>query len=653
MFKFNSIILLSLVVSQTVLANEAQTQSVLNQASHVFDQQQIKSHGVTNVYNLLNFVPGFQAVMTSNNSAHTQLQVRGVAADSGYVVLMVDGVKLNTLLINDVLMGSPYFDSTLAQTVEIYTGPNAVRFGNNAALAVINIITKKTNRLSIAGGDFNHQNASASLYRNTGYGEFSFFIMDTQGDGQQYASDNIPSASYVLGKDYINQPYKHDQFSINWQLGNYVLHYYSEEHQQDGFLNNQSYHQNNQFNSTNRFISNQYQYQLTDQFNVNAELTYGESEVKSVARIDEAGIRPFSEDYWFGPNWSSRKLDFNLMTNYTWSDTLSFEFGVQWQQQEQDKAGIVTSHLTPDGQDSLPLDLYYLDAIQSVTEYGPYTNLLQSIESHGIFSGMSWQMSPIDHVSAGIRLERNHGFADDVSTHIGYNRILNQKSHVSVEYSEAFRAPNFIELFSQDPYLHGNESLKPEKIRSYQLSYDYTEQDWNATVTAFYQQQSKVIALTFPDSSQRRFYNNLNNKDIFGLEAKGDYKLNQHIKLQGTLTHYFNDTYEQAFQTFATLSLLSQINRFTIGVNNILRSAVDLKAGLDSSDFASTGFNQNATYLVNAVVNYQLGRSILLSLKAENVFDQSHKVYDPSQTDNQLYVPQQTRFVSFTLTYEF
>jgi iron complex outermembrane receptor protein len=654
MFKLNPIILLSLVISQPLLAADPASSRAstpvakpnLHQPTQVFEQQHIKSYGVSNVYNLLNYVPGFQSVVGSNQSAHNKLQIRGVSADSGYIVLMVDGVKINTLLSNNVLMNSPYFDLTLAQRVEVYTGPNAVRFGNNAVLAVINVITKKSNHVSLELGSDHHTKGSASLSRKTSYGELSFYIMNAQGDGGEYSSDNIPTSRYLTNKNYMNKPYEYDQLNASWQVGNYILSYYREEQEQDGFLNNQSYYQGNQFNAQTQFISNQYHKKINDKLSFKTDLTFSEHKVKSVALLGDAGIRPFSEEYWFGSNLSAIKTEFNFTGYYTWSNSLSLEFGTQWQEQEQDEAAVITSHLTGDNQSSLPLDRYYLGGIKTISEFGEYANLLQRIESHGLFSNLDWTITPMDYLSAGIRLERNHGFSDDVSTQLTYTRVLNEKSNITAQYSEAFRSPNFYELFSENLLAYGNSELEPEKIRAYELSYDYTATNWSGRVTSFYQQQSKVIGLDEVDSELGNTYRNRNDKDMFGVTVKGEHQFNPMVKLEGTFTHYFNDTEDYNFQTFGSVGLITQIDGFTIGLNTVIRSGVKVTSNTE------TVFKEDPVMLVNAVVNYQLGRSILFSLKLENAFDQQHNVYDSSQIQNQFYVTQPTKFVAFSITYE-
>lgn len=665
--KPNSIFLYSLLICQLLFAaqTEAQTKKnkakqtkietaselVVQQPDYVFDQQKIQSYGASNLYSLLNYLPGFQNVTGENVSVHSQLQIRGVNAEDGYLVLMIDGIKINSLLLNDVQMSSPYFDLTLAERVDIYTGPNAVKFGNNAALAVINVITKKSNYVLFEGGQYHHKKGVASLFRKTRFGDFSFFVSDTQGDGANYSSNNIPSSSYLDGKDYIDKPYVHDQLSVSWQIGNYVMNYYQEQHEQDGFLTNQNYHPDNQFESKTKIFSNKLHGQITKNVSYKTDLSYSDYSVESVGLIDEGGIRPFSEDYWFGPDTASYKIEFNISTLYAWSEWLHFEFGGQWQKQEQYKAGIITSHLTSDRQSSLPLDRYHYEELQSVSDFDDYSSLLQDVKSHALFTNMNWKMTGVDTLSAGIRLERNHNFSDDISMQFNYKKSLNPKSELTVEYSEGFRSPTFSELFSTELSYYGNSSLTPEKIRSFEVGYSYKEQTWNVDVTSFYQEQSDVIALTDYDTGFRRVYRNLDDQELLGLETKAEYQMNKNWNLAGTLTHYFNDTQNHEFTTFGSLSLLGQLGQFNVGLNTIVRSGLDLANETGSVD--EVVFDGSSTVLVNAVINYQLGRSLLFSLKVENAFEQDYNVYDASQTLNQYYVPQQKQFASFSLTYEF
>jgi iron complex outermembrane receptor protein len=666
--KPNSIILLSLLISQSFFVAQAATkaeaatkkakietasESIFQQPDYVFDQQKIQSYGASNLYSLLNYLPGFQNVIGENVSAHSQLQVRGVNAEDGYLVLMIDGVQINSLLFNDVQMSSPYFDLSLAERVDVYTGPNAVKFGNNAALAVINVITKKSNYVLLEAGQSEHKKGIASLFRKTRFGQFSFFIAESQGDGGKYSSSNIPTSSYLDDKEYINQPYVHDQLSASWQLGNYALSYYEEQHEQNGFLSDQNYHPDNRFESKTRFLSNQLHGQPHKDVSYKADLSYTDQEVKSVGLIREGGIRPFSEDYWFGPNWASNKLELNISSVYAWSEWLSFEFGGQWQRQEQSKAGVITSHLSPDLQNSLPLDRYHFDELQSVSDFGQFSSLLQEVESHGLFTNVNWKMTGVDTLSAGVRLERNHSFSDDISMQFNYKRSLNTKSALTVEYSEGFRSPTFTELFSKELSYYGNPSLTPEKIRSFEVGYSYIAQTWNVDVTSFYQKQTDIIALTDFDTGFRRLYSNLEAQEMFGIETKADYQMSQNWKLAGTLTHYLTDTENSEFTTFGSLSLLGQVGRLNVGFNTILRSGVEVDLSDETSSNEQVVFDENPTVLVNAVINYQLGRSILFSFKIENAFERDHKVYDSSQALNQYYVTQQKQFASLSLTYEF
>ncbi len=645
--KISSFSILALMTSQTVMANEtvdtASSQLQLHKPSYVFNQRQIQNSGVSNVYSLLNFLPGFQSVIAENQSTHVQTQVRGLSAESGMIVVMIDNVKVNSLLSKDVQMLMPYFDLTLVERVEVYRASDGVKFGNNAGSAVINIVTKKSNFISLEAGSYDHNRASVGLNKQTDFGTFSLSLSRNEGDGANYNEQNMPVSSYSNTENHINKPYLHKQLNAKWQLGNLLINYYQDQHLQDGFLNQQSYNSDNQFSAKNQFLSSQYQHKYSDKVSINADLTYAQNKIKSVALVEQGGIRPFSEDYWYGPNWSATNLALNLGVDYLYSANLSFDLGGQWQQQEQDKAGLVTSHLTSDKQNSLPLDRYYLGGIETVSDFVPFNNLLQNIESHGLFTNAYWKMSSVDQMSAGVRLERIHGYSDVLLVQLQYQRQINEKSLASAQYYQGFRAPTFNELFFDGPFEQGNINLDVETIDTFELNYQFTEQKWHAGVTAFYQKYNDAIALK-NTNGQAFIYDNVGNKDIAGLEANSEYQLNANWQLTASLTHYFNQTVNNALTTFAAVGVNGTVDNASFGLNTVIRSAESDKSAL---------FKQEAHAIVNAVVNYNFGRSISLSLKVENAFNDKQNVYDASQAANQYYVPQQRRFVSLTLGYQF
>lgn len=645
--KISSFSIFALMTSQTVMANEsankASSQLQLHQPSYVFNQQQIENSGVSNVYSLLNFLPGFQSVIAENQSTHMQTQVRGMSAESGMIVVMIDNVKVNSLLSKDVQMLMPHFDLTLVEKVEVYRAADAIKFGNNAGSAVINIVTKKSNFISLEAGSHHHNRASVGLNKQTDFGTFSLSLSRNEGDGADYNEQNIPVSSYSNTENHINKPYLHKQLNAKWQVGQFLINYYQDQHLQDGFLNQQSYNPDNQFTVKNQFLTTQYHHEYSNKLSFNTDLTYAQNKMESVALIEKGGTRPFSEDYWYGPNWAATNVAFNLTADYKYSDALNFEFGGQWQQQEQDKAGLVTSHLTSDKQNSLPLDRYYLGEIQTVADFKPFNNLLQTVESHGLFTNSYWKITELDQISGGVRLERIHGYSDIVLVQLQYQRQINEKSLASARYYQGFRAPTFNELFFDGPFEQGNKNLDVETIDTFELNYQFTEQKWHAGVTAFYQKYNDAIALNSANG-QDFIYANIGNKDIAGIEGNSEYQLNANWKLTASLTHYLNQTVNNAFKSFAAVGVNGTVDNASFGLNTIIRSAESDK---------SVGFKQDAHAIVNAVVNYNFGRSISLSLKVENAFNDKQNVYDVSQVANQYYVAQQRRFVSLTLGYQF
>lgn len=83
----------------------------------------------------------------------------------------------------------------------------------------------------------------------------------------------------------------------------------------------------------------------------------------------------------------------------------------------------------------------------------------------------------------GLRFDYNQYFKEHLTYKIGYSYLFdNFKLRAST--STGFRAPSLNQLFASAPV--GNENLKPEKSKSYDLGFDYTFLNIESSTTFFY-----------------------------------------------------------------------------------------------------------------------------------------------------------------------
>ena len=161
----------------------------------VITAKQIKYMGFRTLTDILKTVPGFDISM--NNDGTKEIGVRGVLS-SPKVKILIDGHSVNdpysgeaTFNFNDLVVEN-------IKRIEIIRGPGSALYGQNAFLAVVNVITKDTEdidgfQLTTSGGSFDTQNYNMLFGKEYGDLKILGFLdyLDTQGFSKKIEQDVI------------------------------------------------------------------------------------------------------------------------------------------------------------------------------------------------------------------------------------------------------------------------------------------------------------------------------------------------------------------------------------------------------------------------------------------------------------------------------
>lgn len=115
--------------------------STVGSSMTVISGEELEKKGITEVVDALKTVPGVSFSRNGGVGQTTSLRIRG--ADSGQVVVMIDGV-----VVNDPTNTSGFYDFNALHVhnidrIEILRGPQSAVYGGNAVGGVVNIITKR------------------------------------------------------------------------------------------------------------------------------------------------------------------------------------------------------------------------------------------------------------------------------------------------------------------------------------------------------------------------------------------------------------------------------------------------------------------------------------------------------------------------------
>jgi len=172
-----------------------------------------------------------------------------------------------------------------------------------------------------------------------------------------------------------------------------------------------------------------------------------------------------------------------------------------------------------------------------------------------------WEMLSDLILTAGIRLDEYSDIGSTLSPRIGLVWNVTDRSELKLLYGEAFRAPNFEELYSiNNPIAIGNPSIGPEKMKTFEISAGYRPSQKAAiNVTAFHNEFTDRIELDRSLAIPQ--FHNAGKARIQGLESEIQYIID-------TYRVYANHTWQRPEdRTRDTRIADVPSNRFNFGVD--------------------------------------------------------------------------------------
>jgi outer membrane cobalamin receptor len=158
-------------------------------------------------------------------------------------------------------------------------------------------------------------------------------------------------------------------------------------------------------------------------------------------------------------------------------------------------------------------------------------NPVASTQHQGVFSKLSYSFDEETEFEAGVRAEQT-SLRDRVDTYqIGLTFLKNFK----LEHSTGFRVPSLFQLYAPANTYGGNSSLKIEKARSWNLSYDYSSETGTAYSVALFQTNFDDLVTYVGTPFAGGGYRNLARTETKGIEAGLSTGVTDSLRLDATL----------------------------------------------------------------------------------------------------------------------
>lgn len=584
----------------------------------IFNEKSIQLLGVESAYELMNFVPGMQSTRGDWVGAVPKDHARGVYLDSGNILVMINGERINESSFGKASVYMPFIPIEVIDKVEFIRGPGSALYGSNAFLGVMNIITKHTNNdVATMIGTHGKYGVSASVSKQLTDDLMGFAsIAINQKEGEKYpqgVKDPLQSVYFEFGRDIA-------ELELRGRYNQVEL---------DEFINLAGYSKQNQHNSENSFVSLAYSVIKNATTELATKIAYSDHKIASAGLILAGANNPkASEDFLLGPDWQT--TDFNIDIDYShhFNNDWVINAGYEYANSKQISADVRTNYFDQASGEIIVEQSYYLGAITTIKGYAAFKNLKATFETHSLYTQLKLPLSHQLTLFVGGRYDDVKNIDSKLSPRIAAIYQPSLANTVKLQYGESFRTPVTNELYSNDDVTVGNTNLQSEYVKTTELVWRYQVENWYFN-TVFFHNQLNDFIITVPHASNTNmftFENQLNDTNP-GIELDSQWQVAPDFSLTGTYTQYFDPPMNPTFKRFATLVASFDMKPMMVSVNTIWRDEVNV-TGHDISKFSQPSY-----LLIGAVASYELTEQSDISLKIHNLFDKYYDSFDPRLAD--------------------
>ena len=475
----------------------------------VLNAEQIERLGVRYLYELLNFVPGFQSQRAAESGLAYGYSVRGRrnSNQSKETLLVLDGMILNDGR-TDAANGSVKLLSVdQIDRIEVIRGPGSVLYGSGAYSGVINIITKaRQTALKLAAGSEEAGAVTGLYHHDSRYGQWDVYAYGYGDGGQDYRlTDTYNPAASVDTQD----PYQSTELRVRYRHQNVsatLFHYYAAGHD---FYSIESI--SNRYNQS-AYHHTQAQLRLDVQPLDGHDMFVTVDATRDGQQYDnqqtaQGALVPISTPVSSDPlvlksRLGAETLRVHVHDQFSVSDAWQVQMGVQWRKSHLSESGSYTNYdVIALIEQDYPVS-YYGDFSTRFASDGEYNK-----ELYSAYVQPQWSDDE-NQVTLGLRYDEDTRGFEQITPRLGWVHGLSESSSVKLLYGEAFRSASLVEgLDPNSPILRGNAELKNETIKTTDLVYVVHRPSLNYQLGLYHNRYENPILIEFADDGVRQHSN--------------------------------------------------------------------------------------------------------------------------------------------------
>lgn len=597
-----------------VIVTASRINESLNTTLHdvsVINREQIELAGQTTLIEILQMQPGIE--ITNNGGAGKAAGVFMRGTNSGHVLVLVDGVRLNS-----ATAGTTTFENlpiALIDKIEILRGPAASVYGQDAVGGVIQIFTKKGSGkpqfyANLGYGSYNTKTAEAGAHGEIGSTQFSIGVSSLDTDG---------FSSYKTNDSNFNDHDSYRNLSATGSLSHSIV---------DGHdLGLQFLHSKGKTRFDNRFNI----FAFDPAFSDNAEMTqhsysvYTKNKITSnwlsTVKIGEGYDEQltFSAPSFFTPQ--SRSVYRTKQHQWSWQNDIELPLGM---------ATLAYDRLEERVKSTSTFDK------NARNNDGYYLGYLVGLDNHTI--------------QANYRSDHSTSFGTNDTHGLAYGYRFNNHWRSKLSYGTAFKAPTFNDLYT--PFTdfgggfsyQGNPNLKPETARNKELSLSYSNNSTDISATYYHNDIRNLIlgAQGIPADTAI----NLGSATIEGLTLTGSHlfgkwQLSGSVDVQSPKNNDTDNQLIRRSKQHASANLNYSLGDWRFGIESIASSK---RYNDPTNQLSIAGYT-----IFNLTTDYKINQDWKVQARINNAFDKDYALaYDGNpKTDGFAYnTPGSNLFVS-------
>jgi outer membrane receptor protein involved in Fe transport len=581
----------------------------------VFTHDQLDAMGVDYLHELMNMVPGFQVTRGGDTPVNYTYSARGrrLGVRAREIILVVDGRVFMDPRSSGADSAVGFFPLNNVERIEIIRGPGSAIYGSGAFTGVINIISRKQNRVALAAGS-EQQKMDLGFSESSGDWALNIYahVYEDKGQNYQLASGNTTT-----------DPHRENLVDMNLAYRNTQVQIFNSEQSADNFyvlekVNNAF----NEYRHTSRNLNLKQYLNINENWHgnlsagyINVEQTFHGTLIQQSALAGITNANPMLAKVLLGG-----EAYYAAFTNdITLSNKSSWQFGFDWKHEHETDAKAKTNY-----------DLAALAARNfPISYYGDFDQAFMvgseaSRKTSGVYSQLLHQLTDSTRLTLGARYDYYQDIGNHLSPRIGLVHQINEHHSMKLLYGEAFRAPSMAETgLLNNPVVVGNPDLNNETVKTIELIWIASWNNLSTGAGFHHNQYENPIASGLIGTT--RTYVNAEDSSNYGGGARIDWQISDHwlFRVSYGFMENLPDTAFREADDLIMSSLNYQQEKWNWNLSTNYQDERQYQLTQTQKD------TLDDHWVTNSRLRYQLQKNTSVQFTIKNLLDEEY--YSPSQ----------------------